>query len=96
MTALDSPRTAPLSLGAMCRLGFLCSTCFWIPAGILLGIAVLFGSAEVDWLGETRSGMVGALAAFATAVVMALVFDAIFAIGAAMLVLLRRLGWRVV
>lgn len=82
-----------LSFGTICRVGFLCSACFWIPVGILFSIAVLPGWVEMEWLGETRTGIAAVPAALISALAMTLIFDTIFALGAAVLILLRKLGW---
>lgn len=87
-------RTHEWSFGTICRVGFLCSACFWIPVGILLSIAVLPGWVEMEWLGEARTGIAAVPAALTSAIAMTLIFDTIFAMGAAVLILLRKLGWK--
>lgn len=86
-------RVADLPLGALCRAGFLLSLAFWVPLGLLVGIASMVEGGSVTWLGRDVSGVLALPAGVAGGFLLALINDALLALGA-LLFVLGRTAWR--
>lgn len=89
----DDIRLNDLTLGSLCRIGFVLSACFWVPAGIALGIAAMTGVATVEWMGQPAPGLAGFAMGIVHGLVGALLTDAMLALGALVLCV-ARLRWR--
>jgi len=56
---MDNLRLSDLTFGTICRIGITLSTCFWMPASLLLGIASAMGTMPVQGLQRDPRGVVG-------------------------------------
>lgn len=89
----DEVRLNDMTFGSLCRIGLVLSVCFWLPAGIVLGLAALGGAVEVDWMGKPATGLAGLVTCIVQGLGGALLTASALALGA---LVLRALGsrWR--
>lgn len=89
---MDTPPLArDLPLGTLCRIGFLLSAAFWMPFGLLLGLARTFGIGTLVWLNQDVGAWMVIPAGLVLGLVMSLFNDVALAIGALLFVVARRL-----
>lgn len=75
-------RLSDLTLGTICKIGITLSTCFWMPASLLLGIAGALGELPVESFNRDASGVVGFFGGFLQGIGCSIATDVILVLGA--------------
>lgn len=82
-------RLSSLTTGTICRIGIALSTCFWIPAALLMGIAGAMGLLPDPDLGFVPRGFPGFAGGFLQGIGCSIVNDLVVVLGAVGFALLR-------
>jgi len=85
-----SIRLGDLSFGALCRVGTALSAAFWIPLGIVLGIAAASGAVSLTGVGAGQPAWMLLLLGVLQGVACSVANDVGVVIAAALLTLTRR------
>ncbi|GGE96888.1 hypothetical protein [Sphingomonas prati] len=83
-------RLSDLTFGTICRIGITLSTCFWMPASLLLGIAGAMGAMPVEGLQRDPRGVVGFIGGALQGIGCSIIMDVVLVLGALGMVAAQR------
>lgn len=89
---LSDLRLSDLTLGSVCRIGITLSSCFWLPASVLMGLAVASGVLPDLGAGANQSGLIGFASGFLQGIGCSIANDVVVVLGAVGFSVMRGFG----
>lgn len=87
-----APRLSDLTLGSICRIGITLSSCFWLPASLLMGLAGASGVLPDLGAGANPAGPMGFASGFLQGIGCSIANDAVLVLGALCFAVMRGIG----
>ncbi|WP_068082156.1 hypothetical protein [Novosphingobium rosa] len=85
-------RLSDLTLGSICRIGITLSSCFWLPASLLMGLAAASGVLPDLGVGPNAPGLMGFASGFLQGIGCSIANDVVVVLGALGFAVMRGFG----